>query len=153
MEASKSESSPPNSEFPSYLMPHHTVLRPDSLTTKLRVVFDASAKSSTGLSLNSDLKVGATVPQELFHIMLRFRKHQHAFTADITKMYRQVLIIKDQHHLQQILWRDNPNTDIQAYSLKTVTYGTASALFLATRVLTQLANDEQATFPLAAVIV
>jgi hypothetical protein len=67
MEATKSESSPSNSEFPSYLMPHHTVLRPHSLITKLRVVFDASAKSNTGLSLNAGLKVGATVPQELFH--------------------------------------------------------------------------------------
>jgi hypothetical protein len=45
---------------PSYFMAHQAVIKPDSTTTKLRVVFDASAKRSTGLSLNDVLKVGAT---------------------------------------------------------------------------------------------
>jgi tRNA U34 2-thiouridine synthase MnmA/TrmU len=79
-------------------MPHHFVIKPDSTTTKLRVVFDTSAKTSIGLSLNDALKVGATVQQELFEIIVRFRKHQNAFTADIT-MYRQVRIDDSQHKL------------------------------------------------------
>ena len=39
-------------------MPHHCVLKDASTTTKLRVVFDASAKTTTGLSLNDCLMVG-----------------------------------------------------------------------------------------------
>jgi hypothetical protein len=150
MEPTSSNASLLKPEYPAYFMPHHCVIKPDSTTTKLRVVFDASAKTSTGLSLNDALKVGATVQQELFDIIVRFRKHQYAFTADITKMYRQVRIHDSQHQLQQILWRDDQQKDIIAYSLKTVTYGTASAPFLATRVLNQLADDEESKFPIAA---
>ncbi|XP_058817288.1 uncharacterized protein LOC131680591 [Topomyia yanbarensis] len=55
-----------------YYMPHHAVLRPHSSSTKCRVVFDASAKSSSPkLSLNEVLKVGPIVQRDLFSIMLK----------------------------------------------------------------------------------
>ncbi|XP_060875913.1 uncharacterized protein LOC132949153 [Metopolophium dirhodum] len=41
-----------------YYIPHHCVLKPDSLTTKLRVVFNASAKTSAGISLNESMHTG-----------------------------------------------------------------------------------------------
>jgi hypothetical protein len=113
-------------------------------------VFDASAKSSTGLPLN-DVKVGATIHQELFEILLRLRKYQYAITSDIGKMYRQVLIHEDHQKLQQILWRNDLSQEISVFSLKTITYGTASAPFLATRALQQLAEGEQSKFPIAAI--
>ncbi|GFW64402.1 integrase catalytic domain-containing protein [Trichonephila clavipes] len=37
-------------------LPHHAVIKPSSLTTKLRVVFDASCKTTNGTSLNSLLE-------------------------------------------------------------------------------------------------
>ena len=78
--------------FPHYFIPHQCVLRPQSLTTKLRVVFDASCKTTTQLSLNDLLMIGPTVQEELYSILIRFRLHKYAITADIEKMYRQVLI-------------------------------------------------------------
>ncbi|XP_058816978.1 uncharacterized protein LOC131680277 [Topomyia yanbarensis] len=48
-----------------YYLPHHAVLKPDSTTTKLRVVFDASCKTSTGVSLNDALMVGPVVQDDL----------------------------------------------------------------------------------------
>jgi hypothetical protein len=134
----------------SYFLPHHAVLRPDSITTKLRVVFDASAKTSTGLSLNDGLKVGPTIQQDLFEIIVRFRKHQVALSADVSKMYRQILVDTADQPLQKIVWRFEPYHDLKVYHLKTVTYGTACAPFLATRSLLQLADDEQSSFPEAA---
>lgn len=135
-----------------YFLPHHAVMKESSTTTKFRVVFDGSAKTTSGTSLNDTLMVGATVQQDLYSIMLRFRTHPIVFTADIAKMYRQIQIDSEDCKYQQILWRERPTDSIECYELTTVTYGTASAPFLATRCLKKLAEDEQRKYPLAAEI-
>ena len=112
---------------PHFFIPHHCVLKPDSSTTKLRVVFDASAKTSSGLSLNDILHTGPTIQSELFSIPLRFRLHKYVFTADIEKMYRQIRIQEEDQGYQLIIWRRQPKEEIKYFKLKTVTYGTSSA--------------------------
>lgn len=62
-----------------YYLPHHAVVKENSLTTKLCVVFDGSAKSHTGLSLNDALLVGPTVQDDLFSILLRFRTRKYLY--------------------------------------------------------------------------
>jgi hypothetical protein len=91
--------------------------------------------------------VGPTIQDSLMDIITRFRCHPIAFTADIVKMYRQVKITDDDQSKHRIFWREDPAQPIQEYSL---TYGTASAPYLAVRVLQQLSNDEQDSLPLAA---
>ncbi|GFX11549.1 integrase catalytic domain-containing protein [Trichonephila clavipes] len=54
----------------------------------------------------------------------------------------------NQRKLQRILWRENMDEPIKTFELSTVTYGTTSAPFLATRTLKQLALDESGNFPL-----
>lgn len=135
-------------------LPHHAVLKESSKTTKLRVVFDASAKShKSNLSLNETLCVGPVIQDDLYSILLRFRKHNFVMKADITKMYRQININPDQKHLQRILWRENPNKDISHYTLNTVTYGTSSASFLAIRSLQQAAIESRDKYPQASQII
>lgn len=133
-----------------YYLPHHAVFKPSSSTTKTRVVFDGSAKTSNGVSLNDTLMVGPTVQQDLYSIILRFRTHQIVFTADITKMYRQIGVHEDDASLQRIVWRTSPDKPLKTYELVTVTYGTASAPFLATKCLQTLAVEESDKFPRAA---
>jgi len=88
-----------------YFLPHHPVFKATSTTTKTRVVFDGGAKTSNGLSLNDILQVGPTVQQDLYSIVLRFRTHQMCFTADIAKMYSQVVVHPEDGDLHRILWR------------------------------------------------
>ena len=132
-----------------YHIPHHAVHKEDSTTTKLRVVFNASTKGPNGFSLNDLLLVGPVVQDDIISLLMRFRKHRYALTADITKMYRQILVNRDQHDLQRILWWDEEFQDQRQYWLTTLTYGTAPASFLATRCLVKLAEDEEKTLPLA----
>jgi len=133
-----------------FYLPHHPVLKESSLTTKLRVVFDASAKSSTGVSLNDVLMCGPTVQEELFSILIRFRKHQYVMTSDVEKMFRQIAVDAEDQDLQCILWRENPSEDLRKFKLTTVTYGTTSASFMATQCLVSLAEAEQNRYPEAA---
>ncbi|XP_076660720.1 uncharacterized protein LOC143364103 [Halictus rubicundus] len=124
-----------------FYLPHHAVFKDSSTTTKLRVVFDGSAKSTTGISRNDAELVGPIVQDELFSILLRFRKFKIVLSADIAKMYRQVLVRKEDRRYQLILWRFREEDNIDTYSLNTVTYGTASASYLATRALHQVGID------------
>ncbi|GFU97789.1 integrase catalytic domain-containing protein [Trichonephila clavipes] len=68
----------------SYYMPHHHP-RPDSKSTPLRTVFDVSCSTSTGESLNSILANGGVIQDDLFAILLRFRKNKIALISDIKK--------------------------------------------------------------------
>lgn len=133
-----------------YFLPHHAVIREHSETTKLRVVFDASMKTSSGLSLNDVLLKGYTVQPELFDIICRFRLDNFVAIADIEKMYRQIQVNPEHTFLQNILWRANPDEPLQCIELSTVTYGTNFAPFIATRCLKELADKSKDTFPLAA---
>ncbi|XP_065095628.1 uncharacterized protein LOC135717467 [Ochlerotatus camptorhynchus] len=78
--------------------------------------------------------------------------HHAVIRADstTTKMYRQILTDQRSNKLKHLVWSPSPESPLQTYELKTVTYGTTSAPFLATRVLQQLADDEQHDFPEAA---
>ena len=67
-------------------MPMHAV-KDSSVTTKLIVVFDASAKTSTDVSLNDTLMVGPMVHSSLVDVLLRFRLHPIALMAEVSKMY------------------------------------------------------------------
>lgn len=131
-----------------FYLPHHGVIKETSHTTKLRVVFNASARSSTQLSLNDVLMVGPIQQDNIFILILRFRMFKYVFTGDIEKMYRQVLISPEDRKYQRILWRINGI--IRVLELLTVTFGVASAPHLAVNTLLQLADDEGKSFPLAA---
>jgi len=137
----------PNTQ--AYYLPHHAVRNETSTTTKFRVVFDGSCKTSTGLSLNDVLMVGPTLQDDLFSVLTRFRTFKIALTADITKMYRQVLIEPTQTSLQRIFWRNSINESIKIFELVTVTYGTSAAPFLAIRSLRKLAEENAERYPVA----
>lgn len=65
---------------------------------------------------------------------------KYALTADITKMYRQVKIDETQRNFQLIVWRKHISDPLQVYKINTITYGTASAPFLAIRSLKYLSD-------------
>ncbi|XP_011149109.1 uncharacterized protein LOC105189009 [Harpegnathos saltator] len=70
-----------------YYIPYHVVFRQSSVTTKLRVVFSASAVTTTGYSLNHFLSAGPKLQTDLFTILLAWRQHRVVLTTDIEKMY------------------------------------------------------------------
>ena len=76
-----------------HYLPHHAVIRRDKTTTKLRVVYDASARSD-GPALNDCLYTGPPLAENIFDILLRFRASRVALTGDVEKAFLMVGITK-----------------------------------------------------------
>lgn len=130
-----------------YFIPHHPIIREASLTTKLRVVFDATAKSENGVSLNDALHQGPLLLSDLWKILVRFRWHKVVFVADISKMYRCIWVHPSHQKFQKIFFRFNKNEAIREYQLKTLTYGTNCAPSLAIGCLKKIATENKDVFP------
>ncbi|CAH2094205.1 unnamed protein product [Euphydryas editha] len=137
---------------PTYYMPHHAVVNENSTTTRTRVVFDGSMKTKKGISLNDIIMNGPVVQRDLFDIILLYRFGEYAFTTDIKRMFRNILLNPEHTSLQNILWRNSPDKPIKCIRLDTVTYGLKSSSYLATRCLYELANRYEGRWPLASFI-
>ncbi|XP_062540882.1 uncharacterized protein LOC134208940 [Armigeres subalbatus] len=131
-------------------IPHHVVFKKSTTTTKVRVVFDASCKTSSGYSLNDTLLVGPVVQQDLYSIYTRFRTKRIAIVADVEKMYRQVLHHPDNRRLLRTHYLRCLSDAIATFELQTLTYGPASATYFTMKTFQQIAID-QAEFYRAAV--
>ena len=107
-----------------HYLPHHAVIRHDKETTKLRVVYDASARSG-GPSLNDCLYTGPKFNQNVCNILLRYRSYQVALTADIEKAFLMISIDKGDRDALRFLWFD----DIQRKDPQVVTYRFARVVF------------------------
>ncbi|XP_055711455.1 uncharacterized protein LOC129806708 [Phlebotomus papatasi] len=134
----------------SYYFPHHCVIRESSSTTKVRIVFNGSSKSKSGLSLNDCLLACPTVQPTLLSILWRFRMHEVVLTCDIVKMYLQVLLNPLHRDFQRFLWTDRG--EIVDYRFRTVCFGVSVSPYLATKVLMQLAEEYEEIYPIAASI-
>ena len=131
----------------SYYLPMHWVVKSSRTSTKLRVMFDTSAKTSSALSLNDTLLVGPTLHPNLDEILLRFRTYRIALTGDISKMFREVQLAEQDRHLHRFLWRAQPSDEICDYQMNRVLFGVASSPHLAVRTLQQTAHDHGAHQP------
>ena len=85
--------------------------------------------------------VGPKIQKDLFSILVRFRLHQVALSADIAKMYRQVELDKEDKDYHRLLWKDPNSEAIETYRMTRVTYGIASSSFHSIRPLQVLAEE------------
>lgn len=66
-----------------HYIPHYAVITPDR-KTKVRIVYDASAKAKKGChGLNECLHRGPVILEDLCGLLLRFRTHKLALIPDI----------------------------------------------------------------------
>ena len=137
----------PESEV--FYLPIHVVRKDTSSTTKVRAVFDASAKSSSGVSLNQTFLVGPTVHSSLVDVLLKFRVHRIALTTDVSKMYRAVRLSETDKDLHCFVWRSSPDQPLRDYRMTRVTFGVSASSFAVDMAVRQNAEDHAHEFPLA----
>ena len=124
-----------------FYMPMHAVTKETSTSTKLRVVFDGSALTTNGMSLNNILHSGPTIQPTLSQTLLRFRSYPIGLSADIAKMYREVELEEKDRDLHRFLWREQPTDPVKDFRMTRVTFGISCSPFLAIRTLEQVATD------------
>ena len=119
-----------------HYIPHHAVIDPTKPTTKIRIVYDASAKSKQGnLSLNECLHRGPVMLQDLCGLLMRFRINRIGIVADIEKAFLQVGLQVQDRNATRFFWLKDvniPSTDnnIQVYRFCRVPFGVISSPFL-----------------------
>ena len=127
----------------------HVVQKESSATMKVRAIFDASAKSTTNVSLNDTLLIRPTVHPPLIDVHLRFHFHRIALTTDVSKMYRAIQLANSNKDLHRFVWRQSPNDLLKDYQMTRATFGVSSSAFVANIAVKQNALDYAEEFPMA----
>ncbi|KAL4238005.1 hypothetical protein ACF0H5_002716 [Mactra antiquata] len=138
-----------NNESPAWYLPHFPVTKMDRETTKVRIVFDAAAKHNN-ICLNDAVKPGPKLQNELFDVLLRFRKEQVGIICDIEEMYMRVGICPtDRPYHRFLLNSDEPT----CYQFNSLVFGVNASPFLAQFVARKNAELYKNEFPRASEVV
>ena len=115
-----------------HYLPHHAVIRQDKETTKVRLVYDASARSN-GPSLNDCLHTGPKFNQKILEILLRFQSYPIALVADIEKAFLMISVTPKDRDVSRFLWIDDPSSSeprIVTLRFTRVVFGVSPSPFL-----------------------
>ena len=116
-----------------HYIPHHCVKK-NSMTTPIRIVYDCSCRQSANHpSLNSCLLTGPHFLNDMYSILLRFRTHKYAISADIEKAFLQITLHEDDRNFTRFYWLNDPSdpmSKLDVYRFKTVLFGAVSSPFI-----------------------
>ena len=113
---------------PVFYLPHRPVIKESSASTKVRPVFDASAKSYNGYSLNDCVETGPNLLPDLVGILLRFRRWKVALTTDIVKAFLQIGIHPEDRDAHRFVWDDVGTMRVMRFTR--VPFGNKASPFL-----------------------
>lgn len=123
-----------------HFLPHHPVLKPESLTTSIRPVFDASCKIGRAPSLNDCLFKGPNLIEQIPTILLRFREEAIAVVADIRRAFLQIEVKNDDRQFLRFLWWKS-SEEVQVYEHNRVVFGVTCSPFLLGAVIKHHLNN------------
>ena len=119
-----------------HYLPHHPVIKASSSTTKVRIVYDASAKKNRqSVSLNECMFRGPVILPDLCQLLMRMRVHKTVVISDIEKAFLQVGLQPHDRDVTRFLWfKDDENLtlkdNVKAFRFDRVSFGVISSPFL-----------------------
>ena len=130
-------------------IPWSIVVKEGNETTPARQVFNASAKTATGFSLNNILAKGENSLPKILHLLLRFSSKKHAFSADISMAYNSIKLRPEFFIYQKFLWKENLDMadETIVMVIRTLIYGVICAGGMTTAGFNLVANYCMANFP------
>ena len=113
-------------------LPHKAVIREAAETTKMRIVFDASAKASpTSPSLNDCLETGPPLQNLLWSVLVRNRFKPVALCADLKQAFLQVRIQEADRDALRFHWiKDKDPSQVEVLRFTRALFGLIQSPFL-----------------------
>ncbi|GFT79890.1 integrase catalytic domain-containing protein, partial [Nephila pilipes] len=133
-----------------FYLPHRAVIRHDRVSSKLRIVFDASSHKRGKFSLNDSLHIDPNLYPDLFELLLSFRKHPIAFTVDIKQAFLNVELDYSDKNVTKFFWTDNPESfseSLEVLRFNSVLFGINSSPFLLTATIKYHLKKYSSLFP------
>ena len=129
------------------------MLRPESKSTPVRIVFNSSAEFH-GHKLNDYWMKGPDLLNDLFGVVPRFRENQVAFIGDKSKMYHRIRIPELDQHVHRFLWRNlQTHREPDVYVKTALTFGDKPAPPMVQTALRKTADEAKEVFPAAAQVI
>ena len=132
------EAAPKESTKKEFYIPHKGVCRKEAESTKLRVVYDASARESNSQpSLNECLHPGPPLQNLLWDVLLRARFYPILLTGDLKKAFLQIRIHEEERDSLRFHWRQPNSCQIEVFRFTRALFGLTCSPFLLGGVINQ----------------
>ena len=104
------------------------MVRETAVSSKVRPVFDASARGYNGVSLNDCMEVGPNLLSNLTEILLRFRRWCIGISSDVEKAFLQSSVSEGDRDVHRFLW--NLGGETKHMRFRRVPFGNCASPFL-----------------------
>jgi hypothetical protein len=114
-----------------FYIPHKPVVRPTAESTKVRVVYDASARAYEGApSLNECLHTGPPLQNKLWNVLVRGRFYPVALCGDLQKAFLQVRIKANDRDALRFHWQGSDQAELETLRFTWALFGLTISPFL-----------------------
>lgn len=121
-----------------FYMPHRAVVCENAETTKLRIVYDVSARENPSQpSLNDCLQPSPPLQNLLWNVLIRARFYPVLLAGDLQKAFLQVRIKEEERDALRFHWKPRDQSAIETYKFTRALFGLTSSPFLLGRVIQQ----------------
>ena len=142
------EKAPTEAEGQQFYLPHKPVVREAASSTKLRVVYDASARASPEYpSLNECLNPGPSLLNRLWDVLVRQRVYPVAVSGDIRQAFLQIRVREAERDALRFHWRSSEENEVETYRFTRVLFGLSPSPFLLNAVLEAHLDSWEKTRP------
>ncbi|XP_070537520.1 uncharacterized protein [Ptychodera flava] len=132
-----------------HYVPHQAVIRDKAETTKMRIVYDCSARANVrSPSLNDCLETGPPLQPLLFDIIARNRMRKFCITGDIQKAFLQIRVHEQDRDALRVLWYNNlQDREVTEYRFTRVIFGATSSPYILGVTLQKHIEDYEQEYP------
>ena len=122
-----------------FYIPHKAVVRESAESTKVQIVYDASAKANEKVpSLNDCLETGLPIQNKLWSVLTRNRFHPVALAGDLKQAFLHVRVREEDSDVLRFHWLTNLQTkQVETLRFTRALFGLTTSPFLLGGVIDQ----------------